>query len=185
MPPQSNSRDDDRREQVMSERRPKGFRGRGYWTPPSILGGTPRFVTVSFVPLTIDRAYRICGATTIPAMRKRTGIETLGDALREIAPNVAAVSSDERALLLQGPTFAAVDELKRAGLTSASVEFTIRALAADAGLGPPAKAAVDDLATWCGLRYFDLETEPASRRHIEARRALPPGALYSSDDAIG
>ena len=145
----------------------------------------PRFVTVSFVPLTIDRAYRICSATTILAMRKRTGIETLGDALREIAPSVAAVSSDERALVLQGPTFAAVDELKRAGLTSASVEFTIRALAADAGLGPLAKAAVEDLATWCGLRYFNVETEPARRRPIEARRPPSPGELYSSDDATG
>jgi hypothetical protein len=85
-------------------------------------------------------------------------METLRDALREIAPNVAAISTGERALLLQGPTFAAVDEMKQSGLTSASVEFTIRALAADAGIGPVGKAVVDDLTSWCGLRYVDPKT---------------------------
>jgi hypothetical protein len=85
----------------------------------------------------------------------RPAVNALYKALCDVVPEVGFVGPHDRALLLKDHTYAAVDELARAGLTAPRIVNILVALAWAAGLDEKHPAVIDDLTAWCNQRCYD------------------------------
>jgi hypothetical protein len=78
-------------------------------------------------------------------------------ALRALAAQMGgSIPRRDRAATLREPIIAAVDELKRAGLSATEVVFSIAALVARADVAASSDT-LDALTAWSVDRYFDRE----------------------------
>jgi hypothetical protein len=85
----------------------------------------------------------------------RPAIDALYAALVDVSPEVAFLPAPTRASLLKGTVRAAVDELKRLGLSSARVESVMLKLVQMAWPIWGTGAAVEEIRAWCIQRYYD------------------------------
>jgi hypothetical protein len=79
--------------------------------------------------------------------------DALRDALHRVSMRESLLLQGNFASQLREPTFAAVDELKRDGLSAMNIQFELYALAAEAGIGT-ATEVLDALTAWCVQRYY-------------------------------
>jgi hypothetical protein len=84
----------------------------------------------------------------------RPAVEALYAALTDVAPEIAILPAPTRASLLKSAVHAAVDELKRLGLTSTRVESVILAFVETAWPVWGADVAVEEIRAWCMQRYL-------------------------------
>ena len=75
-------------------------------------------------------------------------------ALSDVATEIVALNSAERASVLRPAVHAAVDELRGMGLSSARVECVLLELVAHAWPITPGTVAVGDVRGWCIQRYY-------------------------------
>jgi hypothetical protein len=110
-------------------------------------------------------AATICSPESIASFVSHTSaVDALHRALRDAAPTISDLSRNERMRRLRGPTLAAVDELKREGLSAMRVHLTIQALARNAGIRRAEGGVVDELRTWSAMRYFASNGDSNERR---------------------
>ena len=75
-------------------------------------------------------------------------------ALTDVATEIVVLNSAERASVLRPAVFAAVDELRGMGLSSARVECVLLELVAHAWPIMAGTVAVGDIRGWCIQRYY-------------------------------
>ena len=93
------------------------------------------------------------------SMPEGPAVQALIETLRTVAAQAGgSLPRRNRTATLRGSTFAAVDELKCAGLSATEVLFAIEALAARAGISV-ASDTIDAVAAWCVQRYFSREPQ--------------------------
>jgi hypothetical protein len=87
---------------------------------------------------------------------ERPAVDALYLALKDAAPEITFLPPTARASLLKCTVIAAVDELKRLGLTSAQVESVVLGLVQQAWpLWAAGTEAADEIRAWCIQRYYD------------------------------
>lgn len=85
----------------------------------------------------------------------RPAVEALYAALSDVAPEIALLPAPTRASLLKCAVYAAVDELKRMGLSSARVEAVILSFVETAWPIWATGGAVAEVRAWCIQRYYE------------------------------
>jgi hypothetical protein len=89
------------------------------------------------------------------SMPEGPAVQRLIETLRTVAAQGGgSIHRRDRAETLREHTFAAVDELKREGLSATDVLFVIEALVAHAGVAAPNET-LDTLTAWSVQRYFN------------------------------